>query len=133
MFTLAIALVASACQYAPLMALMPQPEDEVTVRSTEDGAKYIHVASSKPTSPGILRNRWKREARKTCRGDYMVIAEDKSERLRQGTATNRTHEGYVRCIDPEATMDDGTDKSEPDAQPSKATAKSPAKTWASSR
>ena len=55
----------------------------------------------------MLRGKWKRHARKECQGDYMVIAEDKTERRTQGAVKGRTHEGYVRCVNPEATMDDG--------------------------
>ena len=93
----------AGCALAPLAAALPQ-DDEVTVLTNEDGTKYIHVAAQRNASQSYLRSRWKREARKTCRGDYMVVAEDRTERRTEGRVKGRTHEGYVRCVDPEATM-----------------------------
>lgn len=94
----------AGCALLPLASALPK-DDEVTVLTTEEGTKYIHVASQRNASQAYLRGRWKREARKTCRGDYMVVSEDRTERRTEGRVKGRTHEGYVRCVDPEATMD----------------------------
>jgi hypothetical protein len=86
-------------------AFAPPPQDEVTVLTTETGAKYVHVASGARSSPEIVHGKWKRAARKTCRGDYVVISEDRTERRTGGQVRGRTHEGYVRCVDPEPSLD----------------------------
>ena len=73
---------------------------------TGDGAKYVSVITEGNPPPTTVRHRWRREALKTCEGDYVVLAENAAVRASGGKTASRIHEGFVRCVSPEATLSD---------------------------
>lgn len=93
---------------APLAALLAEQakgnEIQTAAVPTGDGATYVSVISEDPVATALLRNRWKREAERSCEGDYMVLSESASQRRTGGQPSGTTHEGFVRCVSPEAAL-----------------------------
>lgn len=103
-------LVVLACSCGtPLAGLLAEQakgnEIQTAAVPTGDGAKYVSVTSEDPVARSMLRARWKREAENTCEGDYLVLSESASERRAEGRTTGTMHEGFVRCVSPESTID----------------------------
>jgi hypothetical protein len=103
---LVVAAVGSLLCGCALVPLQPRADNEIAVLPTQDGARYVNVRGGRYDSELTLRTRWKRTARQACAGDYAVISEDRSEQKTAGMVSGRTHEGYVRCLDPERAMPD---------------------------
>ena len=77
----------------------PREPDAVTVTPpAEDGTRYIAVSGGPTASASGLRRVWKREAKKACQGDYMLINDEPGHTRRGGLETQRMHEGFVRCL-----------------------------------
>lgn len=93
---------------APLLARAASPEDATQVAAvpTGEGAKYVSVITEGNVPPGSVRNRWRREALKTCDGDYVLLSENSAVRSSGGRTAGRMHEGFIRCVSPEATLAD---------------------------
>lgn len=104
---LVLASLCTACA-TPLAALLAEQakgnEIQTAAVPTGDGATYVSVMSEEPVATTFLRNRWKREAERSCDGDYMVLSESASQRRTSGKASGTTHEGFVRCVSPEAAL-----------------------------
>jgi hypothetical protein len=106
---LLVILACSACA-SPLAGLIADQakgnEIQTAAVPTGDGAKYVSVTSEDAVAAALLRGRWKREAERTCEGDYLVLSETSSQRRTQGRASGTMHEGFVRCVSPEGTLAD---------------------------
>jgi hypothetical protein len=91
---------------APLLARAASPADATQVAAvpTGDGAKYVSVITEGNVPAGSVRNRWRREAVKTCDGDYVLLSENAAVRNSGGRTAGRMHEGFIRCVSPEATL-----------------------------
>ena len=72
---------------------------------TEDGSIYVLAEGGPASAPATLRSLWRREASKACQGDYMVMSESSAQSRRAGLTSRKLHEGYVRCVSPEAADD----------------------------
>ena len=87
---------------------------------TGDGAQYVSVITEGNALPATVRNRWRREALRSCDGDYLVLSENSAERSSGGRTAARIHEGFVRCVSPEAVLREEdkptTDKGRSDGQ-----------------
>lgn len=90
-----VLLVLGGCsvQRAPV-----EPENVTVTPPAEDGTRYIAVRSDGMTPPQTLARQWKREAKRTCDGDYVLINEAGGQTKRAGFTTERLHEGFVRCM-----------------------------------
>lgn len=104
---IAVALALGGCNpVAPLLlreALRPR-EDAVAVVPTGDGAQYVSITSESGATPAMLGKRWRRVAQEACDGDYLVLSENGTARQAGGRVAGRTHEGFVRCVSPEANL-----------------------------
>lgn len=96
-----MAVTMAGCSAWPAL-LSPRQKDETTVLPTEDGNRYVSVTSGRRGSAATIRGKWKRAAHHACKGDYLVLSEDASERRTAGLVSGRSHEGYVRCVNPES-------------------------------
>jgi len=84
-------------------------EDEVEVSPPgEDGTRYVAIRSGRQTAPRMLERKWTKLASEACQGDYMLMSDGASEQTRAGVVVARVHEGFVRCLLPEAA--EGMDK-----------------------
>lgn len=68
----------------------------------EDGSTYVMVESDGSTPPSTMRTRWKRVVNHACQGDYIPMSDGAHEIKRNGKRSRRVHEGWVRCVSPEA-------------------------------
>ncbi|HWB79512.1 MAG TPA: hypothetical protein VG755_31335 [Nannocystaceae bacterium] len=91
---------------APLLAQAASPQDATQVAAvpTGEGAKYVSVITEGNVPATAVRNRWRREALKTCDGDYVLLSENAAVRSSGGRTAGRMHEGFIRCVSPEATL-----------------------------
>ncbi len=88
-----LALGSCSIQRAPA-----EPENVTVTPPTEDGTRYIAVHGDGMSPPQVLARQWKREAKRTCDGDYVVINDEPGQTRRGGAVTQRMHEGFVRCM-----------------------------------
>jgi hypothetical protein len=88
---------------APLVADALAPQ--ALAAPTEDGSIYVLAEGGPASSMATLRSLWRREAGKACQGDYMVMSESSAQSRRAGLTSRKLHEGYVRCVSPEAAAD----------------------------
>ena len=84
------------------MAMTQRPPNAISVPN-EDGSHYVLVEAGTRTPTSALPRMWKKKATSTCKGDYLVLSEAAHEQKRQGMRNIASHEGWVRCISPEAT------------------------------
>ncbi|MBV1862702.1 MAG: hypothetical protein KUG77_30045 [Nannocystaceae bacterium] len=75
-----------------------EPESVVVTPPAEDGTRYVAVQGDGMSSPQVLARQWKREAKKACEGDYVLINDEPGQTRRRGMVTARMHEGFVRCM-----------------------------------
>lgn len=75
-----------------------EPESVVVTPPAEDGTRYVAVQGDGMSSPVVLARQWKREAKKACEGDYVLINDEPGQTRRQGLVTARMHEGFIRCM-----------------------------------
>lgn len=134
---LALVLVAGAtagcspAALAPLLARAASPNDATQVAAvpTGDGAQYVWVITEGNPAPTSVRHRWRREALQACDGDYVVLSENAAIRSSGGKTAGRMHEGFVRCVSPEATLRDEdkptSDEGRSDTDRTRATAPHP--------
>ncbi|MBX7082037.1 MAG: hypothetical protein K1X88_22715 [Nannocystaceae bacterium] len=104
---LAVALALGGCHPAwlPLLASQnPGEKTQVAAVPVEDGSQYVSVITKAPASPMAVRNRWRREAATACDGDYVVLAENAASQQTGAVTARRIHEGFVRCVSPEAQL-----------------------------
>jgi hypothetical protein len=90
---LLLVLVGCTIQRAPA-----EPESVVVTPPAEDGTRYIAVQGDGMTPPQVLARQWKREAKRACDGDYVLINDEPGHTNRRGIVTQRLHEGFVRCM-----------------------------------
>jgi hypothetical protein len=90
---LLLALAGCTISRAPV-----EPESIVVTPPAEDGTRYVAVQGDGMSSPQVLARQWKREAKKACEGDYMLINDEPGQTRRAGLVTARMHEGFVRCM-----------------------------------
>lgn len=93
LLALSLALTGCTIQRAPA-----EPESVVVTPPAEDGTRYIAVQGDGTTSPQMLARQWKREAKRACDGDYVLINDEPGQTRRRGLVTQRLHEGFVRCM-----------------------------------
>lgn len=88
----------------PALAGIPTlPEgDTFAAVPGEDGSTYVMVESDGSVPPSTMKIRWKRVANHACRGDYLPMSDGGHEIRRAGERSRRVHEGWVRCVSPEA-------------------------------
>jgi hypothetical protein len=67
----------------------------------EDGSLYVLAEGGPMSSSVTLKSLWRREASKSCQGDYMVLSERDAQSRRGGVVGGRSYEGYVRCVSAE--------------------------------
>jgi hypothetical protein len=85
---------------------------------TEDGAVYVSVDGPARATPRVLARMFKGKAADACKGDYMVLSESTSERSQGGRRAGRRHEGFVRCVSPDAAstlLDEASEGDAPEA------------------
>lgn len=106
------ALGTSACAVSPLgpaAAFLPaMTQLKAPVASAVpmvDGSLYVTVDAPARASPSVLARMWRHKAGDTCKGEYMVLVESATDRQAAGRRSGRRHEGYVRCLNPEAVQD----------------------------
>lgn len=75
-----------------------EPESVVVTPPAEDGTRYVAVQGDGMASPNVLARQWKREAKKACEGDYVLINDEPGQTRRRGLVTARMHEGFIRCM-----------------------------------
>ena len=99
---LALAAAGSGC--GPMTALQPAMDDtrELIAVPNEDGSMYVLVEDRGGASEQTLARVWNRTATRACRGEFMVMSEGAALRSPGSLQVVRVHEGWVRCIDPEA-------------------------------
>ncbi len=85
---------------APLLA--PTPRNHAFSVPTEDGSRYVVVEARGRAPADTVARRWKREAQSACKGDYIVLSQGGAVRRARGQLATRLHEGWVRCLNPEA-------------------------------
>lgn len=90
---LLLALVGCTITRAPA-----EPESVVVTPPAEDGTRYVAVQGDGMSSPQVLARQWKREAKKVCDGDYVLINDEPGHTRRRGMVTARMHEGFIRCM-----------------------------------
>lgn len=108
--SLALVSIGVGCHPAlvPLLAQAASPKDKTQVAAvpTGDGAQYVSVITEASSLPKMVRNRWRRECLQACDGDYLVLSENAAVRNAGGRTASRMHEGFIRCVSPEATLRD---------------------------
>jgi hypothetical protein len=87
------------------LAMSQRPPSVISVPN-EDGSHYVLVEAGTRTPTSSLPRMWKKKAKDTCKGDYLVLSEAAHEQKRQGMRNVASHEGWVRCLNPEATEDE---------------------------
>jgi len=90
---LLLALVGCTIQRTPT-----EPENVTVTPPAEDGTRYVAVHGDGMSSPNLLARQWKREAKRACEGDYMLINDEPGQTRRGGFVTERMHEGFIRCM-----------------------------------
>jgi hypothetical protein len=102
--SIAALLLVTGCPWAPLAAPLAAPAPEPTALSapTETGDRWVLAEGGGDVAPARLVRLWRQEAERGCGGEYLVLSEHASERRTDRGATGRAHEGFVRCISPEA-------------------------------
>ncbi len=91
--------------WLPLLASQqPGEKTQVAAVPVEDGSQYVSVITKAPASPVAVRNRWRREAASACEGDYVVLSENAASQQTGAVTARRIHEGFVRCVSPEAEL-----------------------------
>ncbi|MBK6918424.1 MAG: hypothetical protein IPH07_13590 [Deltaproteobacteria bacterium] len=102
-------LVLAGCNpaLAPLLSQVARSngdKTQIAAVPVQDGSQYVSVITKAPATPTAVRQRWKREAERACDGEYVVLSENAASQ-RTGAVTARLiHEGFVRCVSPEATL-----------------------------
>ncbi len=88
----------------PMAAMQPATNDtrDLIAVPNEDGSMYVLVEDRGGASAQTLARVWKRTATRACRGEYLVMSEGGALRSPGSLQVERVHEGWVRCIDPEA-------------------------------
>ncbi|MBC8068795.1 MAG: hypothetical protein IAG13_10720 [Deltaproteobacteria bacterium] len=108
--SVAFASIAAGCHPAlvPLLAQAASQKNKTQVAAvpTGDGAQYVSVITEASSLPTAVRNRWRRECLHACDGDYLVLSENAAVRTAGGRNASRMHEGFIRCVSPEATLRD---------------------------
>ena len=106
LLVLACGLASSGCANPAMAvpaAMAYRPPNAIAVQN-EDGSHYVLVEAGTRTRPGALPRMWKKKAKNICGGDYLVLSEMGHAQKRQGVRKDlASHEGWVRCISPEAT------------------------------
>ncbi len=92
---LVLSLAAAGCTIQRTPA---EPESVVVTPPAEDGTRYVAVHGGPVSSPGVLARQWKREAKRACEGDYVLINDEPGSTRRGGVIAQRMHEGFVRCV-----------------------------------
>lgn len=93
-----VAFVLLAVAGCTIQRTPAEPENVTVTPPAEDGTRYVAVRGDRMSSPQILARQWKREAKRACDGDYVLINDEPGERRRAGFVTERLHEGFVRCM-----------------------------------
>lgn len=75
-----------------------EPESVTVTPPAEDGTRYVAVQGDGMSSPQVLARQWKREAKKACEGEYVLINDEPGQTRRSGLVTARMHEGFIRCM-----------------------------------
>jgi hypothetical protein len=117
------ASIGTGCHPAlvPLLAQAASQKNKTQVAAvpTGDGAQYVSVITEAKSMPTAVRNRWRRECLHACDGDYLVLSENAAVRTTGGRTASRMHEGFIRCVSPEAILRDedkpATDKGRSDS------------------
>ncbi len=92
-FSLLLVLAGCTIQRTPA-----EPESVVVTPPAEDGTRYVAVQGDGLSSPQVLARQWKREAKRACEGDYVLINDEPGHTRRGGLVTQRMHEGFIRCM-----------------------------------
>ncbi len=95
-----VGCAASPAMLAPMF--MPQPQPLSYAIPTDEGAQYVLVEAKKGTADPQLKRRWEKKADEACKGEFVVLSENQSQRNQGGRMVFKIYEGYVRCVNPEA-------------------------------
>jgi len=93
-----LALVLLVIGSCTIQRTAAEPETVTVTPPAEDGTRYVAVHGDGMSSPQVLARQWKREAKRACDGDYVVINDEPGQTRRSGLVTQRMHEGFVRCM-----------------------------------
>lgn len=115
LLVLACGLAGSGCANPAMAvpaAMAYRPPNALAVQN-EDGSHYVLVEAGTRTPTSALPRMWRKKAKSACDGDYLVLSEMGHEQQRQGVRKDlASHEGWVRCISPEASDDQADDLKE---------------------
>lgn len=92
--------------WAALPAAVGTQQRDAVATPTGNGSHYVMVESGPRTPTRTLAKTWKRKATRTCKGEYVVLSERAATRNAGGLLASRIHEGYVRCLSPEAGVEE---------------------------
>ena len=107
LLVLLAALTATGCHPATAAAplLAPQDQNHAFAVPNEDGSQYVVVEAGGRTPEATVARRWKRTAEHACKGEFIILSQGSAVRRARGQLATRMHEGWVRCLNPEAGGD----------------------------